>query len=167
MEACPHCGAQVMIGNEFCTRCRKPLNAAPAAAPADVYAPPRANLDAPADTAAFDHAQLERLRTGQRLVILAIIISFLVYPLGAVLSPEVAGVASLVLSLANVVLIVVGMWRLSLGHGYGTLVAVIFCVMGIVPLLGLVLMIGLSISATGKLRKAGYKVGLLGAKPKP
>lgn len=134
--------------------------------PPNAYAPPKANLEPPPDTSGLDAAQLERLRTGQRLVILAILISFAMTPFNMAVNDSAYAMIMVVLSIANLILIVIGMYRLSSGHGYGTLVSIIFCILAIIPLIGLILMIGLSISATGKLQKAGYKVGLLGAKAK-
>ena len=152
MSSCTKCGAQLMVGNSTCTRCGTPV--APEAAAADppsAYAPPKANLEPPVDASGFDHAQLERLRTGQRLVILAIIISFAMIPFNVTADSSAAPLLIFV-SLANLVLIVIGMWRLSRGHGYGALVSVIFCVLSLVPLIGLILMIALMDSPIMRMR---------------
>jgi hypothetical protein len=74
------------------------------------------------------------------------------------------GTCKICRALGFLYLAIVGLYRLASGLGYSTGVKVLLFVLMIVPLVSLVTLFYLNSKATPLLRRAGYKVGLLGAR---
>jgi hypothetical protein len=70
------------------------------------------------------------------------------------------------ISLALIILAIVGIIRLSSGLGYGLGARILIVLSLFIPLVGLIVLLVLNSRATNVLRSAGYKVGLMGAAPK-
>jgi hypothetical protein len=102
---------------------------------------------------------LQQLASGQKLVIYSIILNFVTY------AARHSGGLALALSLVALVMAIMGILRLCNGFGYGTGTKVLLVIGCFLPLINLVILVALSVKATGQLREAGYKVGLLGASP--
>jgi len=118
------------------------------------YQAPRAQVE---DHSPSDSADLEQIASGQKLVIYSIILNFVT--VAARNSPGLA----LALSLVALVMAIIGILRLCGGFGHSTGTKVLLVIGCFVPLVNLVMLVVLSMKATGRLREAGYKVGLLGA----
>lgn len=108
------------------------------------------------------HSAMDDVATGQRMVILAILVNvallFLRGPLG-----DDWVILGLVGAFA-VGLAVVGLLRLTAGLGYSTPARVGVLILAFVPLASLIMLAMLNARATKVVRAAGYEVGFLGAK---
>ena len=122
--------------------------AAPKAPVADL---PKANQDEP--------VRLERIAAGQRLIIYALLAQFAAYALTVAL-----GNVGVVVTLIAVLFSIVGMIKLAGALGSSVLSRILLTVGMFIPLVSLLILASLSAKATRRLRAAGYKVGLLGAR---
>jgi hypothetical protein len=122
------------------------------------YAPPQAHV---ANVAGenVDYERMNRVASGQRLLIVALITSLL----GGVVLGGAAKEINVVLAIAVTWISIVGAWRISGGLGGSVLSRTLYVTMMLLPLINLIIMITLSIRATRALRKAGYEVGFFGA----
>lgn len=102
---------------------------------------------------------LRRIASGQKLIIYAILGQILA--VGVSTTIEVPGG---LLILAALVFSLVGVVKLAGALGASVLVRVLLALGMFLPLISLVILLSLSSRATKRLRAAGYKVGLLGAK---
>ena len=109
-----------------------------------------------AETAA---QKIEKVASGQKLIIYAILVNFLTLGLKAAFG-DIAGLVGIV----AIVMSLIGMFRLASGLGYSTGAKVGLVILLLVPLVGLITLLVLNSRATKALRGAGYKVGLLGAR---
>ncbi len=123
-----------------------------ATSPPPAPPPPSAGA-APTDTA------IEDVVTGQKLVLYAI----LIYIIAIVLQLAVAEIFGLV-ALGTVVLGIMGLLKLSDGMGWSTGIKILLIVLLFVPLVSLIMLALVNGKATDRLRTAGYKVGLMGAR---
>ncbi|HUG77591.1 MAG TPA: hypothetical protein VML57_08925 [Burkholderiales bacterium] len=101
---------------------------------------------------------IEKVASGQKLVIYAILVNFLTIGLQVLIGPP----ASL-LALVALVLSLVGIYRVGSGMGFSMVAKIGLIVLMFVPLINLITLLVLNGRATARLRDAGYKVGLLGA----
>ena len=106
-------------------------------------------------------AQIEQVRTGQRLAVAAILLNLLTVVLLTV--PEGALIRA-PLVLVAIVLAVLGIVRMSRGLGINLVVIVLMALGMVMPLLNLVILLVINARATRFLRDHGYQVGLFGAK---
>jgi hypothetical protein len=135
---------------------------------ANPYQPPQAEVRDFIEPG-LDQQRLELIASGQRLIIGAIgiylgtglVVGFLV----GVMPPAVAGSLQLVGSLAGLGASLVGLARIGRGMGAGRLARTFMVICMLLPGINLILLLVVSVRATRILRKAGYRVGLLGARP--
>ena len=104
-------------------------------------------------------SSLGDVASGQKLVIYAILLYFL----AAALRTAVGPIAALAF-LACLVMSWVGIYKIARGLDYPIWWWIVLLVLMLIPLVGLLVLVVLSSKATGRLRKAGYSVGLLGAR---
>lgn len=118
------------------------------------YEAPRARVEGALETS----EGVEKLASGQKLVIYAILLNLAALALQVAVGPlgGLLGIAGLVLSLIGVV-------RLGVGFGLSVFLRIVLCILMFVPLLNLIALLVMNSRATARLREAGYKVGLLGA----
>jgi succinate-acetate transporter protein len=113
--------------------------------------------------------QIESVRTGQKIVIWAILLNIAIY-LTQILTMRgdnsIIGLLMIVLGLFTFVLSIVGIVKMSGGMGYHIALRVLLAVLMIVPCVSLIVLLVLSIKSTNILKAHGYKVGLLGAEKK-
>jgi hypothetical protein len=121
------------------------------------YATPKAEVSDLADHG--DKLLLDRIASGQRLMIYAVLVSMAGMALRTAMGPPAA-----VISLAATVVAIVAAARLSSALGSGIAMRVFYCLAMIIPIINLVVMLILSSRSTRALRAGGYKVGLLGAR---
>jgi sorbitol-specific phosphotransferase system component IIC len=122
------------------------------------YSTPKSDLDKAAESD-DDIASLNRLASGQRLLIVAVAVSILSsFLMGA--NPVLAGVIGITASVIGVV----GVVRLTRAMGRSTFVRLLYSIAILLPLINLLVMLLLSSQATDRLRAGGYKVGFFGAK---
>ena len=119
---------------------------------------------------AFDRDRLRRIATAQRQVNIAVLLYLGLIPMNIVLA-GVGGAqawAGIFLGLYLLVVLVLGVFSIfRLAAIYrGNVVAFLYVIGLLVPLLGLLLLLSISNKATKELRKAGVRVGILGADPK-
>jgi hypothetical protein len=105
-----------------------------------------------------DIERLNRVASGQRLMVLSVLVSFFAGPLRGSI-----GDAALVIGIAATIMAIVGAVRLAGALGNSIGMRIVYAVLMIVPLVNLITMLFLSSRATKQLREAGYRVGLLGA----
>lgn len=121
------------------------------------YAAPKAEVS---DVAAPDNILLlNRIASGQRLMIYSVLVSMAGMALRTTIGPPAA-----VISLVASVVAIVAAARLSGALGSGIAMRVFYCLCMIIPVVNLVVMLILSGRATRALRAGGYEVGLLGAR---
>lgn len=104
-------------------------------------------------------SSLGDVASGQKLVIYAILLYFLAAALRTVVGP-----VALLAFLACLVMSWTGIYKIARGLDYPVWWRIILLVLMLVPLFGLLVLVMLSSKATSRLRKAGYSVGLLGAR---
>jgi hypothetical protein len=119
-------------------------------------------VTSPTEQTASGAQRIEKVASGQKLIIYAILVNFLTIGLVAVFG-DIAGLVAIV----AIVMSFVGMFRLAGGLGYSTAAKVLLVVLLVVPLVGVITLLVLNSRATKALREAGYKVGLLGARKIP
>jgi hypothetical protein len=110
-----------------------------------------------------DDVDLDKAAQGQRMLALSILGTLLVN--GVARSGALSLLPVFALYVALGVYSLVGVVRLASGLGKTTGATIFYMVLTFVPLVSLVAWIVLSVQATRKLRAAGWRVGLLGAKP--
>jgi hypothetical protein len=108
-------------------------------------------------------SKVESVRSGQQLILLAILLNFSIYALRFVENGSVVVIMSGLIGLAAIILSIIGMLRMTSGLGYHIALRIVFCILMIVPLVNLITLLILNSKATATLRRNGYKVGLLGA----
>ena len=102
---------------------------------------------------------IEKVASGQKLIIYAILVNFLTFGLQLAFG-DIAGL----LGIVAVIMSLVGMFRLASGLGFSTGAKIGLIILLLIPLVGLITLLVLNSRATKALRGAGYKVGLLGAR---
>lgn len=102
--------------------------------------------------------QIEKVASGQKMIIWAILLNFLTIGLQVAIG-DIAGL----LGIVALIFSLVGLFRLATGLGYSTGAKIGFVILLLIPLIGLITLLILNSKATAALRAAGYKVGLLGA----
>jgi hypothetical protein len=105
--------------------------------------------------------EIENVAYGQKFILYAILINIV-----AAIAKFAIGNIAIVFNIAAIALSLVGLFRLSSGLGYKTITKILLCICFFIPLVNIITLVVLSSKATGVLREAGYKVGLLGAKLK-
>lgn len=129
------------------------------------YQPPA--VDVAPRAGPVDLELLRNIARHQRTINLAILAQLGLYVLTLILESQQMGVALIVLSfvaLAVVVVSVTATVRLA-NAMHGTGIAIVCAILMFVPCVGLLTLLLLNQQATGRLKKAGFKVGLLGADP--
>jgi hypothetical protein len=101
---------------------------------------------------------IEKVATGQKLIIYAILVNFL----AMALVRAFGGIAGL-LGIVAIVLSLAGLMRLGSGLQYSTGKKILLVPLMFVPLISIITLAILNSRATKSLRAAGYRVGLLGA----
>ncbi|SEK50202.1 hypothetical protein SAMN05428989_0234 [Pseudoxanthomonas sp. GM95] len=125
------------------------------------YQGPRANV-APLPLAS---AVLDDVAAGQRWVVYAILLYFVaMLAANAITAPVASLLITTLIVFACVGLSWAGIYRLSRGLGYPLWWRIGLLVLMLIPLVGLLILVMLSSRATKRLRAAGYRVGLLGAR---
>jgi hypothetical protein len=124
------------------------------------YAPPKSHVADAVESSAVDFAQLNRVAAGQRILIVALIASFM----GAAIRSGAGPLVTLALGSIAAVLSIVGVLRVDGGLGGSVLSRILYVIAMLLPLINLIIMVTLSMRATKALRAAGYEVGFLGAK---
>jgi hypothetical protein len=118
------------------------------------YEAPKADISAPL----VDEAGIELVASAQKLIIYSILAYFAAAAVRAFLGP-----VGLLVALAALLMGLIGTYRLCVGLGFSMTSRVVLMVLMFVPLVSLIVLLVLNAKATGKLRAAGYRVGLLGA----
>lgn len=122
------------------------------------YAAPKSEVGG---AEAVDDQRLQRIASGQKFAIYAILLQFLAYGAQA----AYGAVGGLVF-LAAFVLSVIGIFRLGETVTGSAVLRLFLCVLMIIPLVSLLVLLSLNSRATKQLREGGYRVGLLGASRK-
>jgi hypothetical protein len=134
------------------------------------YSPPKAEVRDVFDPE-IDEERLERLRSGQKLAIYAILIYLVTLIVqmslaGAAHGPgglmAASGLLFITGGLAALIMSFMGVWKMGYGLGVGTILRVVMLIFLIVPFINILLLLIVNARATRKLRQAGYKVGFLG-----
>lgn len=121
-----------------------------------------------------DEEKIERVRTGQRIVLYSVMLSMLSMALllGGVFLARILNDRTLALTVVYLKLVlwlggqvvgIIGIIRLSKGLGYSILGRILFVISVFIPFVNLIVLLVLSSKATMVLVEAGYKVGLMGA----
>lgn len=102
---------------------------------------------------------LDDVASGQKLVIYAILLYFV-----AAVSRAILGPLALLPFLICLGMSWVGIYRIGRGLGYPVWGRILLLLLMLIPLVGLLALVVLNSRATARLEKAGYSVGLLGAR---
>jgi len=122
------------------------------------YQSPTASVITPVKRERFND-RLDDVAYGQKNVIYAILLY-----LGAVLLVKFFGLLSFAALLISIGLSWSGIYKITRGLEYPFWLRLVFLVLMLVPLVGLFALLFLNNRATSRLKKAGYPVGLLGAR---
>jgi tetrahydromethanopterin S-methyltransferase subunit C len=125
------------------------------------YTPPSAPIADTSQSGAESLAALNRIASGQRHVIYALLVQIVAYGLARG-APQIG----LLFVAAAFVYAVVSVVRLAQALGYSVVSRVLLCIGLLIPLVSLLVLAVLSSRASQKLRAGGFKIGLLGAKPR-
>ena len=101
---------------------------------------------------------IERVASGQKLIIYAIVINILATVLQLAIHPILG-----LLGLVSLVMAVIGVIKLTAGLSASVISKVIYVILMFVPVINLITLLILNSRATRELRAKGYKVGLMGA----
>jgi hypothetical protein len=107
-----------------------------------------------------DSEDIEKVRTGQKMLIYAILLNFVTYGFQGAGLP----VIGVLVAIGALILSLVGIFRVGSGMGFGTVAKIGLVLLMFVPLVNLITLLVLNGRATKMLREAGYAVGLLGAR---
>jgi hypothetical protein len=122
----------------------------------------------------MDEERVQRLRSGQKRAIYAILIYLVTLVVQAGMrgaahsppgAPELLMASDFLLTaggLAALIMSLMGVWKMGYGLGIGAILRVVMLIFMIVPLINILLLLIVNARATRKLRQAGYKVGFLG-----
>ena len=121
------------------------------------FAPPLARAES------LQVASIEKVASGQKLIIYSILANLGLFVLSALLG-DIAGLFLPLVGIAAITLAILGLVRVTSGLGNPTSSLIIFIVLVFVPLVGLLMLVVVNARATRALRAAGYQVGLLGAR---
>lgn len=124
------------------------------------YESPKADVDDPYQEKLSQN--VDGLIMGQKMVIFAILMNFAANGI-MVAAPKLFLVGILV-ALVALVLSLVGIVKLSHSLGFHVAVSVVVGILMFIPCISLIVLLVLNSRATAKIKEAGYKVGLLGAK---
>ena len=106
----------------------------------------------------LDDLALEKIRSGQRLIMFAILVNII-----CLWVSTGNQVLYFIAALIPAAMAIVGLMRLASGFKYGWVIKFLLVILQFIPLLNIITLVVLSSRATKALRAAGYKVGLLGA----
>ena len=166
---CPKCGYERKSVEDApawqCPSCKVAYAKIGASA---VVASPAARAAAAAETAArveeIDaEEKLTLAASGQKIAIYCILLNMGLQ--GVVRSQSLPALVVLALSWLVGIYALVGVVKICSGLGKSQNAKIGFMISAFVPLMNVVTLVYLSIKTTGELRKAGWRVGLLGAKP--
>jgi hypothetical protein len=101
---------------------------------------------------------IERVASGQKLIIYAILINIIATILQITVHPAIG-----LLGLVSLVMSVIGIIKLATGLSSSLIAKIIYVILMFIPLINLITLLVLNSRATKALRANGYKVGLLGA----
>lgn len=109
-------------------------------------------------------SNIENVRSGQKIIIYAILLNIVSFPLRLAFAGDPAlNAISALMTLAAIIISIFGLLRLAKGLGYSVILRIVFGVLMILPLISLIVLLVLNAKATAFLRAAGLQVGLLGA----
>ena len=106
----------------------------------------------------LDDLALEKIRSGQRLIMFAILANII-----CLWVSTGNQVLYFIAALIPAAMAIVGLMRLASGFKYGWVIKFLLVILQFIPLLNIITLVVLSSRATTALRAAGYMVGLLGA----
>ena len=118
------------------------------------YKPPEAEVESKKEVSEIESKKLKSLASGQKLIIYAILVYFLAFAAG-----QVSPIAAMVLVFASFALSVLVLLNVHI------VFKILYFLLLFLPLLNILALLSINARATKMLRKGGYKVGLLGAKP--
>jgi hypothetical protein len=104
---------------------------------------------------------LLKIALNQRYLILALLASILMQ-VGSVVAPPALATVFLFGALGAGILSIIAVARLQQALGRSVLIAVLTCVLLLLPLIGIITMLLVNQAATKRLREGGLKVGLMG-----
>jgi hypothetical protein len=114
----------------------------------------------------LDTHALEKLRIGQRLIIVGILLNLATISFRFLPDDSALLIVSVVIGLTEIVISIIGLMRIGAGLGVHIAWRILLCILMFVPLINLVILLVLSSKVTKRLSDNGYKVGLLGAAKK-
>lgn len=124
------------------------------------YKPPEAEVESKKEISEIEAKKLKSLASGQKLIIYAILVYFLAFAAG-----QVSPIVAMVLVFASFALSVVGLLKVLVLLNVHIVFKILYFLLLFLPLLNILALLSINARATKMLRKGGYKVGLLGAKP--
>ena len=128
----------------------------------NLYQSPASNVVAPVRRERANE-RLDDVAYGQKSIIYAIVLYFVASTIFAALGPQ-SLVLALVAILISIGLAWSGIYKVSRGLEYPFWLRLMFLLFTLAPGVGLIALLFLNSRATARLEKAGYRVGLLGAR---
>ena len=102
---------------------------------------------------------LKKIAASQRTICLCILVILAMTLLGVKMGNNILTYA---IYLAIDVFVILNVWNLCQALGMSQVISILLCILMLVPIVGLILLFVLNITATKALRQAGLSVGLLG-----
>jgi hypothetical protein len=166
---CPKCGYERKSIEDApawqCPSCK--VAYAKIGSPSAVMSPAARAAAAAATTARVEEIDAEQklslAASGQKIAIFCILLNMGLQGLSR--SQELPALVMLVLACVVGIYSLVGVVRICSGLGKSQNAKIGFMVAAFVPLMNVITLVYLSVKTTGELRKAGWRVGLLGARP--
>lgn len=150
--SCPSCAHQISDQAVACPQCGHPM------ATANPYAAPGSSVADPV-AAGTDYSALNEVARGQRILLLALLVSIVAAFSIGFLGETPVLLISIVAGLAGIY----GLLVMARGLGYSILTRIVLTLGMLVPTLNWLVMLLLCNTANKKLKAAGYKLGLMGA----
>lgn len=123
------------------------------------YQAPASDVRSPSGDSEERRVQNARLAGGQKLLIYSVLLYFVAVFLQASL-----GLVALLMVIACLIMSLIGMYRVLAVLDNHVVIKVVLFILLFIPLVNILVLLRMNARATQRLREAGYKVGLLGAR---
>ncbi|GHA20309.1 hypothetical protein GCM10008090_32890 [Arenicella chitinivorans] len=120
------------------------------------YATPKSDVSAPQNRTTDE--RMEKMATGQKLVIYAVLLYFVSAGLRLYIGP-----LAVLPVLVSLIMSLVGLYKVLAARQSHIVVKIILFVLLFVPLINILVLLSINSRATKALREAGYTVGFMGA----
>jgi uncharacterized paraquat-inducible protein A len=123
------------------------------------YQAPASDVRSTVELSEEEQARIDKLSSGQKLVIYAVLVYFL-----AVFAQAFIGPLVIVILIVSLIMSLIGVFRVLAAFNSHIVVRILLFLLLFVPLINMLVLLRINGRATRELREAGYEVGLMGVK---